>query len=561
MLKNIAKLFKPLSNPFLNLLYRMKVFYQILIIIIIMAAFLVIGGYLGFKTVDQMQDLSVKIFRDSVHNTSTVKSATDEIFRITFDYMSALIEKRQLYTDVTNLEIAIQNLNRIDESSGAMIDSELKELRAILRKPVSLENFGEFKAKINLISYFVTNLNNKVTENALNSLTFGNKYSDQARKNTIIILLLSLTISFGIGLMIATTISRPLKAMVKRSNSLADGDLAEDLKVKGCREIGAVVNGLNNALASLRKLVGGINEQSSMLFSASKELKDASAESGRSASEVARAMEELAQGTQEQARQISQTVEIVKELSELVKKVSADTLRIAMNSEQVANTAKMGQAVTNDVAQTINELYLSTSEVHDVIDELNRTSGEITEITSVIEAIAEQTTLLALNASIEAARAGVKGKGFDVVARETGKLAEQSKQAANLIDDLVIKMHQRTEHAVSVIQTAIAKAEAGKNLTKKATVTFEDIFSFLNGIVDEINTVAVSAKQMAAKNEMVMGSVETMATISENSLASAEQVSATSEQQSATAQEVTALAENLAGIASQLRNSIAVFKS
>lgn len=561
MLKNIAKLFKSLFNPFLNILYRMKVFYQILIIIIIMAAFLVVEGYLGFKIVDQMQKLSVQIFKISVHNSSAIKEAVDEISRITSDYMTALIEKRQLYTNITNLEIVIQNLNRIDESSVAMIDSELKELRAILSKPATLENFGDFKAKINLISYLVNNLNYKVTENALNSLTFGNKYSAQARKNTIIILILSLTISFGIGLMIATAISRPLKAMVKRSNSLADGDLAEDLKVKGCQEISAVVNGLNNALASLRKLVGGINEQSSMLFSASKELKEASAESGRSASDVARAMEELAQGTQEQARQISQTVETVKELSELVKKVSTDTLRIAMNSEQVANTAKMGQAVTNDVAQTINELYLSTSEVHDVIDELNRASREITEITSVIEAIAEQTTLLALNASIEAARAGVKGKGFDVVARETGKLAEQSKQAANLIDDLVIKMHQRTEHAVSVIQSAIAKAEAGKNLTKKATVTFEEIFSFLNGVVDEINTVAVSAKQMAAKNEMVMGSVETVATISENSLASAEQVSATSEQQSATAQEVTALAENLAGIALQLRNSIAVFKS
>ncbi len=560
MLNIISKPIQAIFNFILNLLYRMKVFYQILIIILIMALFLVLEGYFGFKIVDQMQKVSLQIFRDSMQNTSTVKSAADEIARIRTDYMAAIIEKRQVHMDIINLETTLQNLSRIDESSNAMINSQLKDLRAIMNKPITADNFEDFKTKINLISFFVTNINDIVTQNALNSMTSGNQYSAQARKSTVIILVLSLIISFVVGLLIAATISRPLKAMVKRSNSLAAGDLSEDLRVNGCREIGAVVNGLNNALASLRQLVSGINEQSVMLFTASKELKDAASESGRSASEVARAMEELAHSTQEQARQISQTVETINELSELVRLVSADTVKIAMNSENVANTAKMGQEVTNDVAKTINDLYLSTKEVQDVINELNLASAEITEITSVIEGIAEQTTLLALNASIEAARAGVKGKGFDVVARETGKLADQSKQAANLIDDLVIKMHQRTEHAVSAIQNGIAKAEAGKELTAKATVTFEDIFSILNGIVSEINNVAVSAKQMAAKNEMVMGAVETMAIISESSMASTEEVSATTEQQSATSQEVTALAENLAGIALQLKNSISVFK-
>jgi methyl-accepting chemotaxis protein len=128
-------------------------------------------------------------------------------------------------------------------------------------------------------------------------------------------------------------------------------------------------------------------------------------------------------------------------------------------------------------------------------------------ITTVIQGIAEQTTLLALNAAIEAARAGEYGRGFAVVAAETGKLADQSKQAAQLINNLIDQMKQRFKHAVQSMTNGIKVVESGKNLAVKATITFENIFSKLGNILPRIDSVALSAKKMAESNEGVITAI------------------------------------------------------
>lgn len=391
-------------------------------------------------------------------------------------------------------------------------------------------------------------------------MQFGNTFSVESSNTTFKILIVSIFISILLALIITASISNPLKSIVNAAKSLATGNLSKDVNAHGCQEAAQVVKGLNEAIFGLRKLVGGINEQAQLLINASKELRDASGDSGRSAAEVARAMEELARASSEQANQVTQAVDTITELGNIVRRVSTDTEKIAVVSEKVADSAKVGQKVTGDVANEINELYLSTKEVATVIEELNRKSGEISEITSVIGGIAEQTTLLALNASIEAARAGIQGKGFSVVAKETGKLAEQSKQAAQMIADLIVQMKNKTNHAVEVIQKGINRVEAGKTLTTEATVAFESIFKELRDVLDQIQQVTHFTRQMADKNESVINMISGIAAISEQSMASTQEVSATAEEQNASAQQVASLAENLAAIANKLKESVAVFE-
>ena len=291
-------------------------------------------------------------------------------------------------------------------------------------------------------------------------------------------------IFFGLG--IASSISRPLDETVRAAKALATGDLTKNLKVAGCQEVQGMVDGLNQAILGLRELVKGIDRQSDSLSVASKELNDASSDTGRSANQVAAAMNELAKAASDQTEQVNQAVETINLLSTLVKKVSDDTENIASASEIVAQSAQVGQKVTGDIASEINQIYDSTREVADVIEQLNTTGEEISEITVMIGGIAEQTTLLALNASIEAARAGEHGKGFSVVAKETGKLAEQSKQAAQLIADLISQMRKRNTHAVEVINRGMQKVEAGKHLASQATVAFEQIFKTLKNNLNQI---------------------------------------------------------------------------
>jgi methyl-accepting chemotaxis protein len=244
----------------------------------------------------------------------------------------------------------------------------------------------------------------------------------------------------------------------------------------------------------------------------------------------------------------------------LVKRVSLDTETVATTSQKLADSAKIGKKVTEDVVITIADIFDSTQKVATFIDGLSNNSEKISEIASMIEGIAEQTTLLALNASIEAARAGEHGKGFGVVARETGKLAEQSKQASRIVSDLINQMRLDTSQAVEAVQEGFQKAETGKNLAFRATTTFEEMFTILMENLTQIKTVADFAAQMAKSNDDAINAISMIAAISQESMASTEEVSATAEEQSASVEEVTALAENLSQIADDLRETVTIFK-
>jgi methyl-accepting chemotaxis protein len=178
----------------------------------------------------------------------------------------------------------------------------------------------------------------------------------------------------------------------------------------------------------------------------------------------------------------------------------------------------------------------------------------------MIHGMAEQTTLLALNAAIEAARAGEHGRGFAVVAQETGKLAEQSKQATILIVDLINKIKKQTDQAVIAMEKGMERAERGKNLAIQTSATFEEIFKSLNDNQDQIEVVAKSARRMAESNTVVIEAINEAAAISEESMSGTEEVSATAEEQSASAEEVAALSDNLRRIAKSLQLAVELFE-
>ena len=562
MLKRIISIFKKGTSFIFLPLSKLRIFYQILVIILIMLSCVFIEGYSNLGIIDQMQETSSQVFGESMQMSDALFNLNKDVLELKIDYLEALNNKEEFIIrtlSLVNFDSYIYHIKRFDPNSATKIERSVNDIEKVLKEPINKENYNKLNDSMYFVFLTINSLDNKMKDSTAQRMVFGNRFSQGSKEKTILMLLISFIISLTLGLVIATSISRPMQSMAKATNLLATGDLSFNVNARGCYEATVMVGGFNRALTGLRLLIKGIDQESEYIITASKELKDASFESGRSASEVARAMEELASGANEQSDQINQAVSSVTELSELVQKVSMDTVNIAVSSEKMSDAAVVGQKVTNDIANEINQLYQSTKEVAAVIEALNRTSGEINEITSVIGGIAEQTSLLALNAAIEAARAGDQGKGFSVVAKETGKLAEQSKQSASMIADLIKDMSLKTRHAVEVIQKGIERVEAGKSLAGEATVTFSDIFKDLRDVLAQIDTVASSARYMSEKNEQVISAITMISAISEESMASTEEVSATAQEQSAAAEEVSSLAENLAGIANKLKTSVASF--
>jgi methyl-accepting chemotaxis protein len=270
-------------------------------------------------------------------------------------------------------------------------------------------------------------------------------------------------------------------------------------------------------------------------------------------------MQELNRAAAEETHHINQTVETVSHLVELVRKVSADTANIAKSSEEVAESAQVGERYTEKIAREMQAINETTDRIIINIDEFNRTSNEISNMTAVIEGIAEQTTLLALNAAIEAARAGEYGRGFEVVASETQKLAAQSRDAAKQISRLAKQMKERNQLTMEAVHCSAERVETGNKLAGEAMTTFEAIFVSLHQNLEKIETVAHSAQQMAENNEAVIEAVTNIAAISEENAASIEAVSASAQQQSAEVEEITALADNLMQIAGGLKQATSRF--
>jgi len=448
----------------------------------------------------------------------------------------------------------------MDRSSKQYISERLDSIKTLLQDPPSSENYETLRNILFAINLKLSEIQTDISSNTVEAIVKNNRFLNESHTIGIILMIVSSIFSVLLGLVIVNSILGPLKRVEEAAKSIAVGDLTRNVEAKGSPEILRVVRGLNQAMQGLRELVKNINDQSEKILETSRELKTASTETGKSASGVAQAMEELAEGSTKQAEHISQATNTIQMLSEIVQKVFDETEGIAASSQKVANSAEVGLQATVNVAGEIQELYASTQEINEVIHELSKATDQINEIISAIRGIADQTSLLALNASIEAARAGEHGKGFSVVALETSKLADESKQAVGMIEELIVNIKERTDNAVKTMQKGMERAENGKNLATQTSKTFEEISKSLNNNLVQVGTVAESTKKMAESNQEFIEKIMEIAAISEESLASTEEVSATTEEQSASTQEVTALADNLNQIAENLRKAVSVFE-
>lgn len=544
---------------------KIRIFYQILIVTAVMVIFLVVQGYKSVVIIDQMLQSTQNVFDQGSRNIDQLSILISQTELIRSNYLEglrggSLLDFRTAVEKLGSALNNIQDIQALDAKTVKSITEKYQVIQGLVYQPASEENYLQIRSQLDNIKKELQQLHDEVWNANVNMMLDNNKYSDQSKQMAIVILVISIFIAVILSFFIAISVSRPLKTMVLTTKAVGDGELSKNVNINGCPEIIGMAEGLNHAILGLRKLVTEVLEQAEHLSTASQELKQASSETGLSASQVAVTMEQLAKASTEQTKQIDEAVGTIQILSELVKKVSLDTEIVAATSQRLADSAKDGQRVTEDVVATITDIYDSTQAIANYIRGLNNNSEKISEIASMMEGIAEQTTLLALNASIEAARAGEQGKGFGVVARETGKLAEQSKQASRIVSDLIYQMREDINQAVEATRDGFQKAETGKNLAFKATTTFEEMFKILMENLTQINTVAGSVVQMAKSNDEAINAISMIAAISEENMASTEEVSATTEEQSASVEEVTALAENLSEIANGLRETVGIFK-
>jgi methyl-accepting chemotaxis protein len=304
--------------------------------------------------------------------------------------------------------------------------------------------------------------------------------------------------------------------------------------------------------------------------------------------QLVRAIDDVASGAQSQAKLVDQTVGLVQQITTAIDDVAKNSNTVAQASRKVNEVAIQGGVQVAKSGEGMAMIKQSAEAVGNIVMKLGDSSQKIGAIVETIDDIAEQTNLLALNAAIEAARAGEHGKGFAVVADEVRKLAERSSKATGEIADLIGSMQQMIASAVSGMKDSDKLVAEGTLLSVEAGDALKNIQGAVQGIVTQIDDMAVAAQRMssssteviraienvsavteqttAASEEMAASSaevsrqIEQVAAVSEENAAAAEEVSATTQEQTAAAEEMTAGAEDLSGMAEDLQELVSAFK-
>ncbi|HDS1200369.1 TPA: methyl-accepting chemotaxis protein [Shewanella algae] len=422
----------------------------------------------------------------------------------------------EMNSELGKLSQHLKGKNSIQAQKATQLELKASTQVALNQVETDKKNVNQ---AMGALSGAIETLTNEINAKTLASI-------DSASMQTLLVVLVAIVVAIAVSIAVVKPLTASLNRINQALNILASGDLTHKLDDSGQDEFAELSRNCNRLIDSLRGLIRGILDRSNQLAAA--------------AEQTSAVTSQTTIGIQEQKSQVDQVATATTELSSSAQQVSHSADHALNQIKQADEEAQHMRMIAEENRRTIEALAEEVAKAGQVINKVHSDSDAIGSILDVIRGIAEQTNLLALNAAIEAARAGEQGRGFAVVADEVRNLASRTQESTQEIQQMIQVLQTGTQEAVAVMEQGRAQANSCVAKTEQANQALEAISESVHQAFDAGTQIANAAQEQNLVSQQVSEKLEHIALISEETASGADQTAQSSHQVAQLAEELQA---------------------